>query len=467
MTPAWNQDEESVELPLPALLYRYFHLSKTYRRRKSCTYNFTTPATKQPTKNQKSHFVKHQKKATIELTMEHLFDKIAKGIVIALATLSQLTFPTINPPKTPPLATPATTLAPRSLSEVGTTKTATTTQKEADKKPTLPQTAPPTKTAPEKNLPLSAPVTTTNHELKTPLTPSSPSRPWSEINTESKSSIINILCTSIFGGVFKPASGTGVVVNENGLVLTAAHVGQFFLLKDYPVKDSVVCVARTGSPAKNEYELELVYLPPEWIADNLTNITDENPTGTGEYDFAILKIVRRIDRSSKELLPHPFPHLTLVNTNKIPEVGTTLLQSAYPAGFLGGVITNLALYNASALTTVNQLFTFSTSSPADLFGLTGTILAQKGSSGGAVITDAGKLVGVIVTSTSGTDTSERTLRALTLGHIDATLFNRSGYHLTDILNEADPTAFAKLSYEFNTYVAPQLTSALIKSIERK
>ena len=83
-----------------------------------------------------------------------------------------------------------------------------------------------------------------------------------------------------------------------------------------------------------------------------------------------------------------------------------------------------------------------------------------------MITDAGKLAGVIVTSTVGTRTDERTLRALTIGHIDRTLFNRSGHHLADILDETNPTAFAKLSYEFNTYVAPQLTAALIKSIEK-
>ena len=102
-----------------------------------------------------------------------------------------------------------------------------------------------------------------------------------------------------------------------------------------------------------------------------------------------------------------------------------------------------------------------------MFGLTGTILAQKGSSGGAVITDAGKLAGIIVTSTKGEQTAERTLRAITIGHIDTTLFKRSGYHLAEVLDEKDPTAFAKLSYEFNTYIAPQLTTALIKSIEKR
>ena len=159
-------------------------------------------------------------------------------------------------------------------------------------------------------------------------------------------------------------------------MLTAAHVGQFFLLKDYPTKGSVVCTARTGSPAKNEYELELVYLPPEWIEHNLTNITDENPQGTGEYDFAILKSSGESIGAQKSYSPS-ISTPPLISPDKIPQVGTILLQSAYPAGFLGGVI-NLSLYNASALTTVNQLFTFGTSTQAvDLFGLEGTILAQK------------------------------------------------------------------------------------------
>ncbi|MEN9614389.1 MAG: Trypsin-like peptidase domain [Candidatus Parcubacteria bacterium] len=388
--------------------------------------------------------------------MEHWFDKIAKGLVITWASLLPLIFSVENPQKTVP---PPTSQIPHIETIATSTQTfvATSTQKIVAKK-----TVKTKELVIPKILP-SLPLKTVDYQPST----SSPIRPWSEINTDSKSSIINILCTSIFGGVFKPASGTGIVISGNGLVLTAAHVGQFFLLKDYPAKDSVRCVARTGSPAKNEYELELVYLPPEWIENNLTNISDENPTGTGEYDFAILKIVRRINVESTELLPHPFPHLELVSVDKIPAVGTTLLQSAYPAGFLGGVITNLALYNASALTQVNQLFSFSTSSISiDLFGLNGTILAQKGSSGGAVITDAGKVAGVIVTSTFGKETSERTLRAITVGHIDRTLFTGSGYHLAEVLDEKDPTVFAKLSYEFNTYVVPQLTQALKKSIER-
>ncbi|MEK9131454.1 MAG: serine protease [Patescibacteria group bacterium] len=405
--------------------------------------------------------------------MAHWFDKIAKGFVITWATLVSFAFPQLDTKQSPvpllpvpPLETPRATATRTDTSEKTQSDTATTsTETTTTLTHTLPEKEPATESyVPEK---IENPADEKSN-LEIDRAPVIPQKSWSDINTDSKSAIFNILCTSNFGGVFKPASGTGIIINGDGVVLTAAHVGQFFLLKDYPTKGSVVCTARTGSPAKNEYELELVYLPPEWIEHNLTNITDENPQGTGEYDFAILKIVRRIDRSSKELLPHPFPHLPLISPDKIPQVGTILLQSAYPAGFLGGVITNLSLYNASALTTVNQLFTFGTSTQAvDLFGLEGTILAQKGSSGGAVITDAGKLAGVIVTSTVGTRTDERTLRALTIGHIDRTLFNRSGHHLADILDETNPTAFAKLSYEFNTYVAPQLTAALIKSIEKR
>ena len=135
----------------------------------------------------------------------------------------------------------------------------------------------------------------------------------------------------------------------------------------------MVCTARTGSPAKNEYELELVYLPPEWIEHNLTNITDENPQGTGEYDFAILKSSGE-SIGAQELLPS-ISTPPLISPDKIPQVGTILLQSAYPAG-LGGVITCHSTMLQHS--TVNQLFTFGTSTQAvDLFGLEGTILAQK------------------------------------------------------------------------------------------
>ena len=36
------------------------------------------------------------------------------------------------------------------------------------------------------------------------------------------------------GRLFNPISGSGVIVDSRGVVLTNAHVGQFFLLHDYP-----------------------------------------------------------------------------------------------------------------------------------------------------------------------------------------------------------------------------------------
>ena len=136
----------------------------------------------------------------------------------------------------------------------------------------------------------------------------------------------------------------------------------------------MVCTARTGSPAKNEYELELVYLPPEWIEHNLTNITDENPQGTGEYDFAILKSSGE-SIGAQRVTPihfHTSPHLTRTRFRKLAPFSSrvpTLQDSC-------GVITCHSTMLQHS--TVNQLFTFGTSTQAvDLFGLEGTILAQK------------------------------------------------------------------------------------------
>lgn len=242
-----------------------------------------------------------------------------------------------------------------------------------------------------------------------------------EVNEITRKSVVNILCETISGGALNPITGTGVIIDERGVILTNAHIAQFFLLKDFPKKDNVNCVIRTGSPAKPLYKAELLFISPLWIEKNAKNITAENPLGTGENDFAFLLITGTVNSSLS--LPTSFPAL-VPNTEELVDKqvsNDTYVVASYPAGFLGGIAVQKDLFLTSASVQAQKIFTFKENT-IDLIGLGGSAVAQKGSSGGAVVRQSDKkLVGIIVTTTEEQSTGDRDLRAIATTHINRSL----------------------------------------------
>ena len=282
--------------------------------------------------------------------------------------------------------------------------------------------------------------------------PTTPTKSQEQINTETRAALVNILCmpqTGLSSGI----SGSGVVVDSRGVILTNAHVAQFFLLRDYLQPGNVSCVVRVGSPAQERYTATLLYLPPAWVAENASQIKAAQATGTGEQDFAFLLITGRTDPSAA--LPATFPHLAMDRT--YVDIGEPMLLAAYPAGFLGNESVQKNLYISSAIAYVTQLFSFNSAKNVDLFSIGGTVVSQGGSSGGAAVrlTD-GKLAGIIVTETVAATTGERDLRALSLAHIDNTLIASDKGGIVGLL-VGDLAAKAAA---FNTQVAPSETALL-------
>ncbi|MEK7555788.1 MAG: hypothetical protein AAB523_00700, partial [Patescibacteria group bacterium] len=65
----------------------------------------------------------------------------------------------------------------------------------------------------------------------------------------------------------------------------------------------------------------------------------------------------------------------------------------------------------------------------------GSVVAQKGSSGGGVFSMAtGKLIGIVVTSSDEGSTGDRDLRAITLSHINRSMFGDTGMDLNAFLS---------------------------------
>jgi S1-C subfamily serine protease len=271
-------------------------------------------------------------------------------------------------------------------------------------------------------------------------------------NLAARAALVNILCTTGGGGYFNPISGSGVVVDGRGIILTNAHVGQFFLLRDYGGPDNVDCTIRTGSPAASTYRAELLFLPPRWIAANASKISSQDPTGTGQDDYSLLLITGIIAPGGT--LPSTFPALPL--SLEEPQVGEEVLLAAYPAGLLGGETIQQNLYQSSAFSTIGALYSFNELTHVDLFSLAGSVVSQSGSSGGAVVDPTGGLAGIIATAEIGTTTA-RDLNAITLTHIDRSLREEGQGGLLNIL--AQPNV-AQAAADFNKNTAPAETAAL-------
>jgi|CXWL01.1.fsa_nt_gi S1-C subfamily serine protease len=248
-----------------------------------------------------------------------------------------------------------------------------------------------------------------------PTAPSEPVVPAIEskfsIETLLKASIVNIICLP--GGGLRGSSGSGVIIDPRGIILTVAHVGQNFLLTDYPEKDAGRCYIRTGSPAKNAYTAELVYVSTEWIEENQTIFLESKPKGTGENDYALLAITGSLTNGG---LPNRFTYIPFAPRNTAVEDGDQVGVGSYAAEFLTSSEVRSSLYPTISFAPVNDIYTFEKSS-RDVISVRAGAAAQEGSSGGAVVNADNQLIGLISTRTTKTDLSLRDLQAISVDHI--------------------------------------------------
>ena len=358
------------------------------------------------------------------------------------------------------LLEPTTTpqLAPELQNEVSTSSTATSTiPYEPEEKLVMPletepeaivEPPPPLPVIEENIIPSVLEEDSTNTEKLT----------FGDINLNTREALVNIFClTKGFHATITPISGSGVIIDKRGVILTNAHIAQYFLLENYPTDGFVTCLIRTGSPASAEYKASLLYLSPPWINENSRAIVTENPVGTGEHDFALLLIDEALgDKTLTTTFAFVEPDLS----SEAVVIGDDLLIGAYPAGFLGGKTIQRDLYVSTALTTAKEIFTFDLDDGyLDVISLGGSVVAQQGSSGGAVVNKLGKLIGLISTSSDGETTEERDLRAISLAHIDRSLKEHNNTSLEELL-EGNLNAKAAA---FNDTAASTLLKIIISS----
>lgn len=215
-------------------------------------------------------------------------------------------------------------------------------------------------------------------------------------------------------------SGSGVIVSDQGIILTNAHV----------VKDAMDCVFRAENPAASEGKVKVVYVGDTENKISGTNIPKE--------DFAFLKITDLTDRSP---LKRPFKFLKL-NAHFAPQIGDGFYLAAYASELIGkgGIMSgtqNLVFTTASAL----DLFaTDDAAKVPEVIELSGNISTQEGSSGSPIISPRdGSVVALVFGQDKGddatVDTSKRKEFAFLVSYIDSVIRREKGKSLQDFVSE--------------------------------
>jgi len=237
-----------------------------------------------------------------------------------------------------------------------------------------------------------------------------PPLPGEAVNSLARNALVNIFCHG--NGALRPISGSGVIIDPRGVILTNAHVAQYVLLSQHPRID-LDCFVRTGAPAKEQWVPQVLYIPEVWVRAHAADINADKPLGTGEHDYALLYTARAV--GTPPLLA-PLPYIPTDTREVIAFPGDTVLVASYPAELSSGIMW-YNLYPVSSFTSVKELLTFAEQS-VDAIAVGGVIGAQGGSSGGAIVNMWGRLVALISTTSEGKTTAERTLRGITLAYIN-------------------------------------------------
>ncbi len=269
-----------------------------------------------------------------------------------------------------------------------------------------------------------------------PPAPQIPAISLTQLNEKVRKTIVNIFCGNSGGTLLQGITGSGIIISPKGVILTNAHIGQYFLLENSLDSGYVDCQIRNGDIAGPAYDAKLIYIPSVWVEENIDNIVIQEAKGTGQNDYVFL-LIDKSNVAGKEL-PQNFDFTEPNFEFSMLPFNFSALVASYPAGFLGSdaVLKNLGLISTFA--PITDFFTFGEKGLTllDIFAVGGNIASQSGSSGGAVVnTVDGKLLGMITTSSSATTTAGRTLYALTMPYIKRSFETLTGKNIAWFLED--------------------------------
>ncbi|OHA09989.1 MAG: hypothetical protein A3H71_01405 [Candidatus Sungbacteria bacterium RIFCSPLOWO2_02_FULL_48_13b] len=280
------------------------------------------------------------------------------------------------------------------------------------------------------------------------------------VNDRARAALVNVICTS-GNESLRPISGSGVIIDPRGVILTNAHVAQYVMLAQ-STEINLSCVIRSGAPARPMWSAEVLYIPTVWVEEHAVDITNSNPTGTGEHDYALLHITGPYDARMPDASKGSYPSIPFDVREAISFPGDLMIITAYPAEFVGSAATQFDLHPVSSISPVSELLTFHAKT-VDLVSFKGAAEAQSGSSGGPIVNVWGYVTGIITTTSDGLTTAERELRAITTSYIDRDLASQTGKGLAATLS-GDLQATAD---NFKAKHSPALIKLLIDQILKR
>jgi len=266
--------------------------------------------------------------------------------------------------------------------------------------------------------------------------------------------VVNIVCSQNQDNLINVSTGSGVLIDPRGVIVTNAHVGQFVLLEDQSEsRNGMKCgVYRENIPTFG-YTVDILHISPDWIEQNFNLINSENPRGTGEFDYAFLYITGNTNPAFKKPLTFPYSEISLEEEYK---EGTKVEVAGYP-----GAPQNIVdIARAGRLKTdsirIEDVFTFNKNS-IDIFSTERTNVGARGASGGGVFKD-GKLIGIIST-TNGTQNNAE-INAITTRYINENLQNVSGKEIKELLQNNLFESVLDFSKNYGSSLAGLLFSEL-------
>jgi len=248
--------------------------------------------------------------------------------------------------------------------------------------------------------------------------------------------VVNLYCYIRDGKETSSLSGSGVVISDRGIILTNAHVAQYFLLTDADTKAKVYCSVRTGSPAETMYTASVLYFPTDWAKENiLENLNAQN--GTGEHDFALMYIT-----GIRKGYSAPGFSALDVATSSIKVDGDSVTLGGYPSENLDFKDTQNKLERVITSTTITNISSFGENTFQDTYTLASSTVGGLGSSGGPVLDGSNNVIGIITSKSTNKDS--HALRAISIPYIDRMIQARTSFSLHTIL-ESDLALRARVS----------------------